>query len=147
MTRHDCLYVFEGCSKHGVKIGVSSSSARNLNWRLHGCRRRCQASKQFAKTWQLDNAYQIEQCVISVLAMSDRNAGKGEEWFHVSLEEMIAAVGFAQELYSPERDRPRRYRMVSGHVWEVDADGNRLEIQSFDGNDQQHASPAQAAKA
>ena len=90
---HDQLYMYEGCSKHGVKIGVSRKN--RLGGRLTWARRRCPASDKFAKVWELANAYEIEQTVICILSMSDRNARPGEEWFHASCAEMIDAVGFA----------------------------------------------------
>lgn len=122
--RYDRLYVYEGCSKHGIKIGVSRGDT--LGRRLAGVRARCPSSKQFAKTWDLDNAEQIEQCVIGILASSYRTVPPGEEWFHVSLREMFDAVGFAQELYARRHDVPRRYRTVCGHVWEANADGSPI---------------------
>lgn len=115
---YSTLYVYEGCAEHGVKIGVCREGG--LPGRLAGARCACAHSSQFAQTWQLPNAYQIEQTVISVLSQSDRRSGFGEEWFLVELQEMLAAVGFAMELYSPNRDAPRKYRMVCGHVSEVE---------------------------
>ncbi len=113
-TPHDRLYLYEGCSKHGCKIGIARE--RSIAGRLQGCRNRCRKSAQFAKVWELGNAFDIEQTVIGILAMSGRTAPPGEEWFHVPREEMIDAVGFALELRDPDRNRPRRYRMVCGHV-------------------------------
>jgi hypothetical protein len=115
-TPHDRLYLYEGCSKHGCKIGIARE--RSLAGRLMHVRRRCPHSKQFAMTWALPNAFEIEQSVITILGMSGRHAPPGEEWFCVPREEMIDAVGFAMELHDPDRNRPRRYRMVCGHVWQ-----------------------------
>jgi hypothetical protein len=112
---HDLLYVFEGCSKHGCKVGVSS--ARSLKWRIASARGRCQ-SLRVAKTWNLSNAFQIEQAVITVLSMSDRRAW-GEEWFHVSCDEMLDAVGFAMQVH--DHSLPQVYRMVCGHVSKIEA--------------------------
>ncbi len=112
--QYDRLYIYEGCSTHGVKIGISR--AKTLARRLVGIHVRCRANAQFAKVWELPNAHQIEQCVIGILQQSGRQVPPGEEWFHVSCEEMIDAVGFAFELYDPDRNRPRRYRMICGHV-------------------------------
>jgi hypothetical protein len=114
--QYDRLYVYEGCSRHGAKIGISR--AKTLERRLVGVRARCRASERFARVWELPNAHQIEQCVIGILGQSGRMVPPGEEWFLVSVREMIDAVGFALELYDPDRNRPRRYRMQCGHVWQ-----------------------------
>lgn len=114
MKDRDRLYLYEGCSKHGCKIGIARE--RSLAGRLIYARRRCPNAQQFAKTWALPNAFEIEQTVISILNMSGRHLPPGEEWFCVPREEMIDAVGFALELHDPDRSRPRRYRMLSGFV-------------------------------
>lgn len=108
------LYVYEGCSKHGCKVGVGT--ARSLAGRLIGCRRRCKQSAAFAQVWELPNANAVEQVVIGVLESSDRCAPPGEEWFHVQRDEMLDAVGFAMELLDPDKSQPRHYRMRCGFV-------------------------------
>lgn len=109
------LYLYEGCRKHGCKIGVATK--RSLAGRLVSCRRRCPASPEFAHVWELPNANQIEQFVVG--HFSERRAPPGEEWFHVLREEMIDCVGFALETYHHDRyNRPRRYRTWCGHVWQ-----------------------------
>lgn len=117
MTKHKdfCwLYLYEGCSKHGCKIGVSYE--RGLPGRLANCRNICKSSSgQFVKTWRLPNAYQIEQFL--VLLFSERRAGRGREWFTVSRDEMLAAVDFAFDWHSPDHNkRPRRFRVMCGHI-------------------------------
>jgi len=109
------LYIYEGCSKHGVKIGISS--AKKLSGRLAGLHRRCPASTGFAKVWELPNAFRIEQAVINTMSTSGRNIPPGEEWFDVTVSEMEMAVKFFLELYGP-RDAPRRYGVKSGHFFE-----------------------------
>ena len=119
-NRFDRLYVYEGCKNHGVKVGVTS--ANGLSRRIIGLRSRCPASRQFAKVWELPNAYEIEQFVIGTLAVSERTAGDGEEWFNISLDEMLVAIEFALDWHSPDyRSRPRRFRVMCGHVTRAEA--------------------------
>lgn len=112
----DRLYVYKGCSKHGVKIGISRE--RGLSGRLMGLRHRCPASKEFAKVWELPNAFDIEQAVIGTLATSGRTVPPGEEWFSVSVYEMLTAVAFFLDMYGP-RVEPRLYRVVCGRFSEA----------------------------
>jgi hypothetical protein len=113
------LYLYEGCSKHGCKIGVCYE--HGLDGRLKNCRNVCKSSSgQFVKTWRLANAYQIEQFVVQIF--SERRAGRGEEWFAVPLAEMLDAVDFALDWHSPDyRERPRRFRIVCGHISRAEA--------------------------
>lgn len=119
ITQFCWLYLYEGCSKHGCKIGVSYE--HGLVGRLTNCRRVCRSSSgRFAKTWRLPNAYQIEQFIVGIF--SERRAGVGEEWFHVSRAEMLDAVDFALDWHSPDyRERPRRFRIMDGHVSRAEA--------------------------
>ena len=108
------LYLYEGCSKHGCKIGVAT--ARSLSGRLQFCRRRCGAAREFSRVWELANANAVEQVVIELLTSSGRTAPPGVEWFHVPREEMVDAVGFAIELLARDHSRPRQYRTLGGFV-------------------------------
>lgn len=112
--RHTHLYVYEGCSKHGCKVGIANK--RSLEWRLRRCRGNCRQSTQFARVWELPNAFKVEQHVIGLLASSGRLAGPGEEWFHVECGEMIDAVEFVLEVMNPDQSQPRRYRTICGHI-------------------------------
>lgn len=120
------LYVYEGCERHGCKIGVSRTPQAAV--RLAGARRTCQHSTAFAKVWPLLDAYQLEQSFIAVFN-SRRVPRQGREWFHMPLKEMLVGIDFIREnILTPVAQRgPRRHRLICGYIYEVDEDGNRLD--------------------
>lgn len=111
LDRFRWLYVYQGCAKHGCKIGVSHE--HGLANRLHYCRVRCPRSTEFARTFRLDNAYEIEQRLISTL--DARKIGPGREWFDISVDELLIGIEFMRDLLAPSRSPIRRYRVVAGH--------------------------------
>ena len=75
--RHTHLYIYEGCSKHGCKIGIAKS--KSLEGRLMQCRRNCRQSTQFVYVWELPNAFRVEQTVIGLLGSSGRPGNHSSE--------------------------------------------------------------------
>lgn len=117
------LYVYEGCEKHGCKIGVTTDP----EGRIKGIRSRCQKSHQFAHLEKFPEAFEIEQAF--VLLFNERRASRRhEEWFHMPLEEMMVGIEWIRENRGPVHLRPpRRHRYICGHVYRVNEDGNRLD--------------------
>jgi hypothetical protein len=102
------LYLYEGCEKHGVKVGCTVENG--LPGRLQYARRTCRARDDFAEKWHLPgSAYAIEQMVID--AMWPKQVGqKRSEWFLASIQEVRAAVERAIEFRQRNPGYPSPWR-------------------------------------